>query len=177
MVRLTSRGIRRAAALPVIGLAIVVMTLVSAPAASAVSAPVAYVTEPGATCWAYPMVVNFAVKPPTIYAIDFRSGYGNDWQWVHFRSRVVDYFTGVTVKTGGWSDWAPAYDGSGAVYSGTQSIGVSRASLSSRYRVKVDVEWWSQTERLFAETILISQYRAYAPLGSSYQYNGIQASC
>src|SRR5215813_4085850 len=71
---------------------------------------------------------------------DYQPGYGNGSQWVHFRSRIVDSASGVTVQTGPWGGWALAYDGSAAVYSGEQSIGVQRATLNSRYRVMIDTE-------------------------------------
>jgi hypothetical protein len=137
-------------------------------------------TEPGATCWVYPSAVRFVTRTtPTIYAIDYWPGYGNDWQWVHFRSRVVDNTSGVTVWTGPWSPWAAAYDNSPATYSGQESITVMKASMSSTYRVMIDIEWWSQTERLFGRTIPIGRYWAYLyfPNLGAFQQNGIQLSC
>ena len=170
----------RAAAMAVIALVITAIPLVSATAASAVSVPLFYTTNPGATCWAYSSSsVNFVVKAPTIYAIDYQPGAGNDWQWVRFRSRVVDQ-SGMTVQpVGAWSPWAPAYDNSPAAYSGNQTIGIVKDNPGTGYRVMIDVEWWSQTERLWAGYIPVSRYYAYAYFTSlgAWQTTGIEFSC
>jgi hypothetical protein len=122
--------------------------------------------------------LTVAARNPSIYAIDWNAGYGNDWQWVHFRERLLDNYTGVTVKTNGWSQWSAAYDNRAAAYTGEQSIGVTRPSPASRYRLVLDVEWWTQTDRLLALTYRVNRYNTSVYLnGIGWAPSGIQTYC
>jgi hypothetical protein len=50
------------------------------------------INEPGVTCnWPASQI---QVKPPSMWAKDFHYGYGNDKQWVRFRSQEFDWNTG-----------------------------------------------------------------------------------
>jgi hypothetical protein len=171
--RMTART--RAAAAALIALASAAISLIPATAASAALAPVFYPPDPGATCYVNESAVNFVVNTPIIYAIDYHPGPGNDAQWVAFRSRVVDYWSGLTVSKSNWSNWAVAYDNSPAVYSGHQSVQVQKTSASSRYLLEIDIEWW-QTPVPATGVIRLNRYWAYVNLGGSPQ-GTVQTSC
>jgi hypothetical protein len=167
-------GLKKRTATTAVVLALAAATMaIGATPASAVTAPVFYPATPGAACYTYGVGASYTVYTPTIYAVDFNAGGGNDWQWVHFRSRIVSVATGQTLQTGGWSAWSAAYDNFPAQYSGAQTISTGNYQT----RVAIDIEWWSHTQALAHGTILIQSYRAFAFLSGAWQQAGVQSNC
>ena len=142
------RTVARALAV-VIAALVAALSLTIGSAASAASPPRVYMYDPGATCWASATSPDFRVRTPVIFGIDYRTGYGNDSQWVRFKARVVHNTTGATYVPGSWSGWSVAYDNLSAAYSGEQTVSAPRIAWSGQlFRVVVDVEWWSGSQRL-----------------------------
>jgi hypothetical protein len=121
------------------------------------------INEPGATCWVrgFPTRDVYQVTP-TIYAHNYYAGAGNDAQWVHFRTKLVDTFSRQTLAYTGWSGWSKAWDNSPAPFSGQQSL---RFTGRNSFVVQVDVEWWNSTTRLGSGTLQDATLLVYGHSG------------
>lgn len=78
------------------------------------------------------------MPPPAIYAINYRAGFGNDFQPVRYRVFIVDRFTNRTVATSGWSGTAWAADNSPARFSGSAFFNLNP---NGQYLVDYRIEW------------------------------------
>ena len=98
---------------------------------------------------------NLTFLPPTVYARNITSGWGNDWRWVRYKARVVNYWTGQTVYdpgASGWSAWQVAWDNSPAPLSG-QRYSISSETPIGNLTIQYDIEWWTQTSRVGTATL------------------------
>jgi hypothetical protein len=147
----------------------------------------AYVDEPGAMCY-FPDGLNglrfLITYRPRMYAQDTSSG--RDWNWVRYRPRIVNYWTGALVAVRPWSEWQVAYDNTAA-----QFARVDWAPLQASPSVndmtqwagnsvsQVEMEWWTQTQRIGGATLQVSYYQTYfipsAPAG--YLQGGVNGAC
>ncbi|MCW2637546.1 MAG: hypothetical protein JWQ99_3913 [Blastococcus sp.] len=97
--------------------------------------------------------------PPTIYARNYRSGGGNDWQYVRYSIALIDAASGAVLQQTGYSGAAVAWDNAPARFSGQTSL---LANWRGNYRMLVTIEWLDTTGR----TVL---GRAYQRV-DSYRY-------
>jgi hypothetical protein len=79
-----------------------------------------------------------SAPPPTIYATNYRTGWGNDAQYVRYSVMLIDYDSGVTLQSTGYSGIAVAWDNSPAQFSGSTSFS---ARAPGNYRVLFNIEW------------------------------------
>jgi hypothetical protein len=127
----------------------------------------AYLTEPGAQCY-FPFGLNgqyryLLTRPPLVYALDTTGS--KDWNWIRFRTNVVNYWTGARIHTTPWSEWRVAYDDAPAPFTGTQQVALTSTSGSldlaqwpGTARSQVEIEWWTQTNRIGGGTLEVSYY-------------------
>jgi hypothetical protein len=84
-------------------------------------------------------VLTMNVDPPTIYAFNYRAGGGNDTDYVRYQAYLVDYYTGRTLQSTGYSGWALAGDNAPARFAGGA---VFRPADTGRYYVDYRIEWY-----------------------------------
>ena len=147
----------------------------------------AYVDEPGAQCY-FPNGLNseryLITKAPRMYA--FNGSSSRDWNWVHFRIRTLNYWTGTLVSVRPWSEWKVAYDDTPAPFQANDWAPL-RANPSindftqwaGNTVSQVEMEWWTQTQRIGGATLQVSYYQMYflptAPSG--YMQGGVSSAC
>jgi hypothetical protein len=133
-----------------------------------------YVNEPGAQCY-FPFGINGAYRyvltyPPKVWA--FNATAYRDWNWIRFRTHVVNTVTGARTASAPWSAWSLAYDDTPAAYSGTQQLAISSGSGMdySQYPgnsiVQIEIEWWTQTSRIGGITAAVAYYEQLVAAGT-----------
>lgn len=147
----------------------------------------AYVDEPGAMCY-FPNGLNglryLISHRPRMYAQD-TTAY-RDWNWVHFRIRTLNYWTGALVSVRPWSEWKVAYDDTAAQFGADDWAPLQADPSLNDYTQwagntvsQVEMEWWTQTQRIGGATLQVSYYQTYfnptAPSG--YLQGGYSPAC
>jgi hypothetical protein len=147
----------------------------------------AFVDEPGAMCY-LPNGLNglryLITYRPRMYAQD-TSAY-RDWNWVRFRVRTLNYWTGALASVRPWSEWKVAYDDTAAQFSADDWAPlIANPSVNDLTQwpgntvSQVEMEWWTQTQRIGGATLQVGSYPMWfspaAPAG--YLQGGYSSAC
>jgi hypothetical protein len=113
--------------------------------------------------------VNLQAKGPQVYAYNYRSGGGNDVQWVRYYVRAVDDY-GRIAQTSGWSAWVLASDNVPATWSGVTDLTVN--ANGRFYKLDYVIEWYNSgwavqrmTDYLLYNSIGVGPYSGYSWCG------------